>query len=112
VNKREALEICIKMWDWLAENPDNLKIEAAIALKLPDMPFSCAACQYDIQVQKEKDTDCQNCPVWDYSGTPTMCEREEYGRWSSSFEYSRRSSAAKAIADRARCKLEELEDGN
>ena len=46
LTKKEALEICIKMWTWLAENPSGEKREAIVILGLGPLDSDCAACHY------------------------------------------------------------------
>ena len=110
-SKRETLELCIQMWDWLAENPRREKFEAVRILNMPQLDTDCAACEYDSW--KFYTPSCGSCPVWEYKGCSTMCMDEEYGDWITAerenpdFEKVR-IRAARRIASRARRKLEEL----
>jgi hypothetical protein len=124
--KREALEICIRMWDWLTDHPEKSKWGAIFELKLPqDMSSSCSACEYDdwasfggapentLADYGKSDRVCTNCPVWDYDGRGEMCLSHEYGEWQE-IPFGKnpleRSRLAEAIANRARRKLDELEE--
>lgn len=109
MTKRESLEICIKMWTWLAENPFEAKLAAVQTLGLPPMECSCAACEYDAQFGD----DCRNCPIWENEAGVTACEKvgSPYCRWQRADRGSSlKAQAAFEVADLAREKLRALED--
>lgn len=103
MTKKEALEICIKMWNWLAEHPLATKDDAIDALDLPPMQNDCAACHYALAQRTGRNSICNYCPVWDSTEGYEVCLKEEYGRW-----LNDEDGAAKAIADRAQKKLDDL----
>ena len=73
MTERESLEITIRMWDWLAENPTASKNDAihALGLNLKMEGSGCALCAY---VEQECGTesldedwfDCTICPMLDF----------------------------------------------
>jgi hypothetical protein len=112
LTKREALEMSIKLWDYIAET-GKAKLHAIIDLGLPrNMGDNCPACEYAMQVNKGEST-CKYCPIWtgtgdcltDKPGTPN------YKRWCWG-DYSDRQKEAQAIADLARLRLKQLDARN
>lgn len=116
LTKREALEACILMWDYLAANPAATKGDALYALALPYFIADCAACHYDDQ----HEGNCSNCPVWVDAYEDNIgqifdnCIRKSNGepglflQWDNA-PYHQRSKSAQAIVDLACEQLAELE---
>jgi hypothetical protein len=117
MNKREALEIHIKLWGLLSENPNYEKRDAILELGLPeDMKADCACCEYCLQnglTKEDPDTgrifsDCSKCLIQDWTETddltPCCAEDSPFEHWDQTFhddpEY--RSVCAKKVADLGR----------
>ena len=76
MTKREALEIMLKMWDYIALNGCN-KQAAIYQLGLPDkMDADCSCCEYA--------GFCDRCPVeWPATGNHwEPCTSSYWGSWS------------------------------
>jgi hypothetical protein len=115
--KRQALEICIQMWTYMAEN-DCLKEEAIHALSLPDMRASCAACDYAGYMEElsgEVRGTCKYCPIQTWSSTPSMdmmcCEDDSpFIMWENACTTEESKQAALDIVALARAELDKLGD--
>lgn len=103
--KREALEITIKMWEYLAEHPEANKRSTAISvLELPEMRSNCALCHYDGQFED----DCSNCLIWN-DVIPCTEKGQAFYNWRHAESHKDKILAADWIATVAREKLSELD---
>ena len=117
MTKRESLENCIRIWEWLAENPNSEKDDAFSALEIEEpMLHLCPACEYTNQVEEDEydAAYCQHCPVWTFRGVRYMCENtDEGGEFYMWRRYAGDSKArirwASKIATMAKRKLEVLD---
>lgn len=110
MTKREALQQCLIVWDYLAKNPhiDPDNKPETVKYLLGYMPMnSCPACEY----AGPGKPDCDRCPMdgWDEEAVCYESHDGEYWRWNQMSTPNGRQSWAKAIADRARRSLENLE---
>jgi len=81
VTKREALELCVELWTWLADNPDKDKYDKAEELLGYESQTGCPACEYAKQNTSSADSSiCQNCPIDSWRKGPT-CTSSEYVQW-------------------------------
>jgi len=110
MDKREALEKSIILWDWLADNPEYSKLQGInICFPVGPLPlYNCFLCESVKYKQGNQYwADCKKCPVW-----PTVdeddggCEAEgsPYQAW---VDYND-CEAAQAVADLCRKALENL----
>jgi hypothetical protein len=110
LTKREALEMSIKLWDYIAET-GKAKLHAIVDLGLPgNMDGNCPACEYSSQI--EGVTGCAKCPIW--TGKEDCTDKKStvsYVRWLLG-HYSDRQKEAQAIADLARLRLKQLDARN
>jgi hypothetical protein len=115
--KKQALEICIQMWTYMAEN-DCEKEEAIHALSLPDMTYSCAACDYAEYMEElsggVRDR-CAYCPIQTWSSiqsTDTMCCEDDspYSIWTEADTTEESKQAALDIVALAQAELDKLGD--
>ena len=119
LTKQRALEVCIEMWDWLAENPDKQKHHAIEELNLDSDElggYNCSACAYEDQMRESITCKglvakrvCHYCPMWT-GKEKCNSSTSPYHIWLVNSAYSLRSEAAKDIANLAREKLAKLQN--
>ena len=102
-----ALELTIKLWDFLAEDADNEKDDH------PDYDetyyplfSSCPLCEYSANSEKTT-ADCTVCPL---GIAGQACDNDDslFAQWGFQENDSLRTAAAKGIADICRKALSEL----
>ncbi len=127
LRKKEALELCAALWEWLAENPTAKKHEwpqwAGNGGTVPEMLNMCPCCEYASErvavpflLDKEGVT-CEHCPItkeaWDgghvQGSKGFYCEyhKSPYHRWRRSKRPSARRKYALQVAQLAREALKE-----
>jgi hypothetical protein len=125
---KESLEICQKMWQYLADHPFEEKDEAVEALELPSMWEDCACCAYARTFDRLPTrspakfmTDCSKCPLREF--WPEGCETAndegpftDYELWCNADgddpNYNTvREHHAQNIADASEEALKKLEEG-
>ena len=82
MEKREALEICLKVWDYIGLNGGS-KRAALCALSLDHLAQDCPLCRY---VTGLKDWNCSSCPVeWPKinESDSANCVNSYYNTWGS-----------------------------
>lgn len=109
MTKRESLEICIELWEWLSEKDYRSKEDWPGWDKYGDMDNDCPVCEY---ANGQRQRGCFTCPVeWvrGYYGNGTQCVSPEslYAKWIKSDGLAK---DAKAVLALARKTLEELID--
>lgn len=131
LTKRVALEGCIELWDWLAENPECHKCDwSGWGQDVGDnwdptykdygsISSYCFACEYGFRIARKSGkltSRCDYCPL-EWTGTYCTSPESEYDLWAiarrnycSGKDSSRKSviKHAKAIADLARKALWKL----
>ena len=112
LTKRKALEICLRMWKWLALNPSQSKLDAIEALSLGRLEHDCAACDYAASLSASLSGSlCDNCPVWTGEGHIKCLDGgSPYYDWSYGDTVEVRASAAKAIVGMTQTELDKLGD--
>jgi hypothetical protein len=79
MNKKEALEQCLKLWQHLMDNPDIEYKEILVWDLLEYEPLNyCPACEYTIRGDNVTDyhrPDCSKCPV---DAWRAICENDFY----------------------------------
>jgi len=119
VTKREALELCVELWTWLADNPDKDKYDKAEELLGYESQTGCPACEYAKQNTSSADSSiCQNCPIDSWRKGPT-CTSSEYVQWliargkwldkGEQYHKDKVSDSARKIAELAASSLKRLE---
>lgn len=115
LSRKEALEICEEMWEYLAAHPLLSKRGAAVETGYDEMQFDCAVCEYTKQHKHNPNRDmgyvhCRLCPMWPEEkwGRPFACENHpdsRYRQWRMCRSQGMPSDAsehARAIAEHAR----------
>jgi hypothetical protein len=112
MTKREALTQCLKVWQYLADNP-HLGPENKIGVVQQLLGYrphnSCPACEYaDHDPDEPNEPDCDTCPIEGWSSEKTCFDTVsgEYFLWRAE---PNRQPFAQAIADRAQRSLDLLE---
>lgn len=105
---KESLEICIKMWDWLADHPGSDKDDAVEALKLPWMMNECACCAYADGCYKG--WPCPLFGLWSKNKDDLSCNDEQslYTKWRKAKTPATTTKYARQIADMARLRLKDF----
>lgn len=108
---KESLEICIQIWDWLAEHPEHDKKYAVEFLDLPPMLNECACCEFTEFLGFDNCED--NCPLtglWSDNshGSSCLSDNSIFQQWGGSGTTKETTKYAKAIADAARKRLEDF----
>lgn len=121
---KEALEMTIKLWDYIADHENSSKSSAiqGLSLNYTELLFDCPCCEYAANTKRKKsyciangmqDSDvCQNCPLvglWyppDSEIADLMCQHpcSPYERWCSTNE----TKYARDVANLARKRLEDF----
>ena len=104
LTKRQALEICRDLWDWLAENPTKHKWDWPRWSDYEHMKSYCPCCEY----VRQQDSICEQCSLINYWPDGCLAINSPYRRWESARSDSRRSMFAKRIANYARKALKEV----
>ncbi len=117
MEKREALEICRDLWDWLAKSTKHSKDDWPgwqwNGGKVPALNSDCPLCHL------YRDEDCNQCPLFDIWGQDRRCDDlpapfadyctagdSPYWQWEETHE----RRYARKIRDAAIAKLKELEE--
>jgi len=111
MTKRESLERTIAMWDEMAEENYADKDQYFVAhpeIKRPR--YMCFACEYTGRQTGRGGSFCKLCPVW-RDGERCHSDWRTYVGWFSATE-EERPIYAKAVADLARARLQELEEND
>lgn len=121
LSRRDALEITMEMWDWLAENPEKTKADwlDLQESRIPQLDQQCACCEFTIdRTSSQTHRQCVKCPLQSLWGnTRDACANNQ---WSPYLVYILKGSrvtkyevskAAKQIADAARAELARMDAG-
>ena len=112
LSKREALNKCLHMWDWLADHPEKDKQDFFIEKNLEFVDSDCYCCEYDIQFSGDA---CEYCPI-DWDSDDGFCshelddEQSAYDKWFTAQCQTQKRSHALAIAKLAEEALDRLND--
>lgn len=122
LTKRRALEICIELWDWLAQTANPHKCDWPGWQKYGQMHNGCPCCQYATEVTPVPGKICVACPLltlWPTNGLGFCCcaYSSPYNRWQRNrgeSKYARgvRRKCARIIANAAREALVEEVSGH
>jgi len=108
LSKREALRICVQLWDWLAEDETRHKCAWPGWKKVGAMKLDCPLCEYSHQFSGTPI--CVNCPLRGYGAWPVAgcyLSPSAFFAWLDSRGVYRQK-AARQIADAARRALADL----
>lgn len=113
LTERESLELCADMWDAMARENYARKSEyfKAHGIRGKKRPRrDCYACEYAEQKSKTPGFICHCCPIWN---DKVLCTDDiaTYDGWLYA-DPDDRPKYAKAIAELALAKLQELDDEN
>lgn len=112
LTEKDALQICVAMWEYLENHPFKDKREAIRELGLPMMAYGCAACEYAILARDASGNRCQDrckfCPMWK-DGLKCTDTGQAFDNWRLG-NIKGRSEAARAIKELALQRLEELKN--
>jgi len=105
LTKREALEKCRDMWQYLADN-SNVDDKKSVPQVRKDNPYlRCYCCEYAIQQSHDKCFSCSICPLSRYwhSKRHISCELSSLNRGWTSWQYAssdtdRRKAALRIVA--------------
>jgi len=83
--KKQSLIRCRKIWQWLAEHPNQPKESAYAALRLlPDDRYLCPACEYKETHNCTWDGKADSCDrdcILDWYGKNCLSSNSQYWRW-------------------------------
>lgn len=83
MTKKEALELCVKLWTDISESDCDVDIndwddlhdyKHGFVRKYGEFEGDCPCCEYT-------KTECDNCPITKWSHEYTGCCHAEYGKW-------------------------------
>lgn len=129
MTKKTALEICEKLWLWLADNPKCYKYDWPLLNRVENifgyMSSHCPCCAYAEQVHDQVDTydgqhKCDSCPLLGYAWfdngeqSAWYCTQTNspYVQWEESQDrLIRRSAGALRIVAATRQALDDLKNG-
>lgn len=97
ITRREALEIHVELWDWLAETGCEDKLLWPGWGTYGDMRNSCPCCEYS-------QGNCKICPMKDFWETCLLIESDFY-LWNKADSKEERKKYARRIAEGARTEL-------
>lgn len=117
MTKKESLEKCIEMWEWLAEHPKADKMDYFDNNPVDDVPvYECYCCEYVftnfVPSPEGNDLDCTKCPIhWGTEGdracTNLGSPYKEWATWGCLI--TEKSKHAKAVAELAKKALKDLD---
>jgi hypothetical protein len=101
VNQKEAKELTLELWDYLANNPkvsSKKGVPEHLWKKIANLPFQCPLC--DVFYWEESPSEegcCTRCPI-SLAGQQCFNKESVYARWFVAGDnYAERQVAAKAI---------------
>ena len=106
LTKRKALEITTELWQWMVENPGNLKYQWPGWEKYGEMYGACACCEYVVR-HDHKHT-CTFCPLYGKWSNKehSICNEGPYDDWERSIDSKARTKHALAIVELCKKELE------
>lgn len=87
MTKRQALELCIELWDWLADNPTARKSKWIGFAEWDKMESDCPCCQYVAETTKcapirGEMEECLHCPLHGFAWQGSCVDKDAlYSRW-------------------------------
>ena len=109
LTKRKALEITAELWQWMVENPGNLKYQWPGWEKYGEMYGACACCEYARRHSHGPIKDnCVPCPLYGKWSKEehSICDDGPYADWERSKSSKARTKHALAIVELCKTELE------
>jgi hypothetical protein len=115
MTKREALKICIELWTWLAENPEEDKKNWPGWITHGKMELTCPCCEYVGALDRFSNKCEVKCPVsWGFkeSGSYYPCchSKSPFTRWKYSKQNKTRTKYALQVVQLAEYALAKLKE--
>ena len=107
----ESLEICERMWRWLANHPARTKENAITLLCLPHMYNDCTCCDY-VDEEYPCEDDCPTFGMWGTDSTgdnSCLNKNSPFQRWERAKTSKTKAKYATAIADAAAMRLKDFD---
>ena len=109
---KRSLELCMKLWTWLRDNPEKAKHDWPGWSRFGDVDNDCFACEYDRIKTKFGETSCNHCPLRSLWGSKSCVHPSSpYSKWDWALDTKIRKSNAKKIADFCKKELDKLNKG-